>query len=234
MVDSVSVRLKTLACRKNAFKHSFLQWNAGTACVSECMLKTLACRGLRVGPSKVWSMFQGPAMRASHEGFPDSSVPICPCPFGGPICPFPLSRPFLKGPTKEHSWQGPGHNHRFPGSSFFPLGYLVAGPNSGANLVSHFSNFGPALKAMFDGLAVRRSLSRNLPSQTQLRCPVEITHSYMKDFVSTEALSRTLVALYRAIRIRIRIAWCQQPAKRQKHKPCETQARFSSPTSPCW
>ena len=30
-----------------------MQWNAGTACVSECVLKTLACRGLHVGPSKV-------------------------------------------------------------------------------------------------------------------------------------------------------------------------------------
>ena len=29
-----------------------IQWNAGTACVSECVPKTLACRGLRVGPSK--------------------------------------------------------------------------------------------------------------------------------------------------------------------------------------
>ena len=29
-----------------------IQWNAGTACVSECVLKTLACRGLLVGPSK--------------------------------------------------------------------------------------------------------------------------------------------------------------------------------------
>ena len=29
-----------------------IQWNAGTARVSECVLKTLACRGLRVGPSK--------------------------------------------------------------------------------------------------------------------------------------------------------------------------------------
>ena len=28
-----------------------MQWNAGTACVSECVLKTLACQGLRVGPS---------------------------------------------------------------------------------------------------------------------------------------------------------------------------------------
>ena len=28
-----------------------IQWNAGTGCVSECVLKTLACRGLRVGPS---------------------------------------------------------------------------------------------------------------------------------------------------------------------------------------
>ena len=30
-----------------------IQWNAGTASVPECGLKTLACRGLRVGPSKV-------------------------------------------------------------------------------------------------------------------------------------------------------------------------------------
>ena len=30
-----------------------IQWNAGTACVSECVLKTLACRGLHVGPSKL-------------------------------------------------------------------------------------------------------------------------------------------------------------------------------------
>ena len=29
-----------------------IQWNAGTAWVSECVLKTLASRGLRVGPSK--------------------------------------------------------------------------------------------------------------------------------------------------------------------------------------
>ena len=29
-----------------------VQWNAGTACVSQCVLKTLACRGLRAGPSK--------------------------------------------------------------------------------------------------------------------------------------------------------------------------------------
>ena len=29
-----------------------IQWNVGPACVSECVLKTLACRGLRVGPSK--------------------------------------------------------------------------------------------------------------------------------------------------------------------------------------
>ena len=33
-----------------------------------------------------------------------------------------------------------------------------------------------------------------------------------------------------AIRIRIRIVRCQRPAKRQKHKRCETQAYFSSPT----
>ena len=33
-----------------------IQWNAGTACVSECVLKTLARRGLRVGPSKFCSL----------------------------------------------------------------------------------------------------------------------------------------------------------------------------------
>ena len=32
-----------------------------------------------------------------------------------------------------------------------------------------------------------------------------------------------------AIRIRIRIVRCQRPAKRQKHKHCETQARFIFP-----
>ena len=30
-----------------------IQWNAGTDCVSESVLKTLACRGLRVGPFKI-------------------------------------------------------------------------------------------------------------------------------------------------------------------------------------
>ena len=44
--------IKKRTCRRNALKHSYLQWNAGTACVSECVLKTPACRGLQVGPSK--------------------------------------------------------------------------------------------------------------------------------------------------------------------------------------
>ena len=47
LLDSVSVRYKNAR-----LKHIRVQWNAGTACVSECVLKTLACRGLRVGPSK--------------------------------------------------------------------------------------------------------------------------------------------------------------------------------------
>ena len=52
MVDIVSVRFKNARVEKNAPKHNRIQWNAGTACMSECVLKTLACRGLRVGPSK--------------------------------------------------------------------------------------------------------------------------------------------------------------------------------------
>ena len=44
---------KKLAFRKMPLNIR-IQWNVGTACVSECVLKTsLACRGLRVGPSKL-------------------------------------------------------------------------------------------------------------------------------------------------------------------------------------
>ena len=55
MVDSVSVRFKNARLEKVPLNIR-IQWNAGTACVSECVLKTLACQGLRrlrVGPSKV-------------------------------------------------------------------------------------------------------------------------------------------------------------------------------------
>ena len=51
MVDSVSVRFKNAHVEKMHLNIR-IQWNAGTAWVSECMLKTLACQGLRVGPSK--------------------------------------------------------------------------------------------------------------------------------------------------------------------------------------
>ena len=55
MVDSVSVRFKNARVEKLA-SNIRIQWNAGTACVSECVLKTLACRGLRVGPSKTLTL----------------------------------------------------------------------------------------------------------------------------------------------------------------------------------
>ena len=55
MVDSVSVRLKNASVSKKMPLNICIQWNAGTACVSECVLKTLACQGLRVGPSKLKS-----------------------------------------------------------------------------------------------------------------------------------------------------------------------------------
>ena len=51
MADSVSVRFKNARVEKMLLNVR-IQWNVGTACVSECVLKTLACRGLRVGPSK--------------------------------------------------------------------------------------------------------------------------------------------------------------------------------------
>ena len=47
----MSVRFKNARVKKMLLNIR-MQWNAGTACVSECVLKTLACRGLCVGPSK--------------------------------------------------------------------------------------------------------------------------------------------------------------------------------------
>ena len=53
MVDSVSVYRFKNARGERMPLNIRRQWNAGTARVSECVLKTLACRGLRVGPSKL-------------------------------------------------------------------------------------------------------------------------------------------------------------------------------------
>ena len=54
MVNSVSLRLKSVRVEIMPL-NVLIQWNAGTACVSECVLKTLACRGLRIGPSNLRS-----------------------------------------------------------------------------------------------------------------------------------------------------------------------------------
>ena len=94
MVDSVSVRFKNARVEKMPLNIR-IQWNAGTACVSECVLKTLACRGLRVGPSKCRVMLNRcvrahydrpsvaipPACYRSPSG-PSKSPPECPreCP----------------------------------------------------------------------------------------------------------------------------------------------------------
>ena len=66
MVDSVSVRFENTRVEKLPLNIR-IQWNAGTACVLECVLKTLACWGLRVGPSKLGSYISnfGPFLRSS-------------------------------------------------------------------------------------------------------------------------------------------------------------------------
>ena len=51
LADSMSAHFKNARVEKMPLNIR-TQWNGGTACVSECVLKTLACRGLRVGPSK--------------------------------------------------------------------------------------------------------------------------------------------------------------------------------------
>ena len=45
LVNSVSVRFKSAHVEKMPL-NIHIQWNAGTACVSECVLKTLACRAM--------------------------------------------------------------------------------------------------------------------------------------------------------------------------------------------
>ena len=57
MVDSVSARFKNARVEKMRLNIR-IQWSAGTTCVSDCVLKTLACRGLRVGPSKARNYFR--------------------------------------------------------------------------------------------------------------------------------------------------------------------------------
>ena len=69
LVDSVSVRFKNARVEKVRLNIR-TQWNVGTACVSECVLKTLACRGWRVGPSKI--IRKGQACKA--EGVGDSDT----------------------------------------------------------------------------------------------------------------------------------------------------------------
>ena len=77
LVDSVSVRFQIARVEKMPLNIR-IQWNAGNACVSECVLKTLACRGLRVGPSKLLSLLP-------HYPFPHRFVrkgfswPDCRC-----------------------------------------------------------------------------------------------------------------------------------------------------------
>ena len=51
----------------------------------------------------------------------------------------------------------------------------------------------------------------------------------MTGLAALENLSGIVSCDATAIRIRIRIVRCQRPAKRQKHKPCQTQARFLPP-----
>ena len=61
MVDSVSVLFKNARVEKMPLIIR-IHWNAGTACVSECVLRTLACPGLRVSPSKAM-----PSLNKTHE-----------------------------------------------------------------------------------------------------------------------------------------------------------------------
>ena len=88
MVDSVPVHFKNARVEKMPLNIR-IKWNVGTACVSECVLKTLACRGLRVGVcvsaplsfvSALHRVFQdvGPAPSAAWRDLPSLPPPLRP------------------------------------------------------------------------------------------------------------------------------------------------------------
>ena len=71
----MSVRLKNARVEKMPVNIR-IQWNAGTACVSECVLKTLACRGLRVSPSKLESVRNCLPTETSFSELISENLPI--------------------------------------------------------------------------------------------------------------------------------------------------------------
>ena len=59
MVDSVSVRFKNACVEKMPLNIRIHSGMREPLALSDCVLKTLACRGLRVGPSKTMNLDLG-------------------------------------------------------------------------------------------------------------------------------------------------------------------------------
>ena len=84
----MSVRSKN-ARVKQMLLNIRIRWNAGTACVSESVLKTLACRGLRVGPSKLLTHYHCQQVRRPHSSYQKVVQGKCPLHFlnlNGVVC----------------------------------------------------------------------------------------------------------------------------------------------------
>ena len=64
--------LKKRARRKNAFKHNRIQWNR--LCVGVRAKNAVACRGLRVGPSKVPPISSRFGSRATQLGMTNQEL----------------------------------------------------------------------------------------------------------------------------------------------------------------
>ena len=117
--------LKTLECRKKyrrlllsigrqrvgAFKNArvekmplniLIQWNEGTACLSECILKTLACRDLRVGPSRGQEREHWFLQHLRFRCFFSSLKLSKPAQIRHPLARHPENRAFTRQACEEH------------------------------------------------------------------------------------------------------------------------------------
>ena len=75
----MSVRFKNASVSEKCLLNIRIQWNAGTACVSECVLKTLACRGLRIGPFKFSTRFLVKGSQVVYHKSHHVTLPRCGC-----------------------------------------------------------------------------------------------------------------------------------------------------------
>ena len=114
MVDSVSVHFKNASVSKNAFKHSYTVECGNRLRVGVLVLKTLAYRGLRVGPSKIASenmKFLGFRIFCSEKAFASQER----------VSGFPERKGLTFGEVRKTSGELPGKSGKLPGNPWIAV-----------------------------------------------------------------------------------------------------------------